>query len=145
MAGNDQADFAKRLKRIKKSNTRAVTAQFKKQGYDDYYEAKKTVKKKSGSTTLRWIIRIAAIYLFFAFAKSFIAFQMGAESYAARVAPLAEGEAAQKTIAAVMGLGPVEQAMIKGLGNASQKIASGTVQDTKKEGPETTEPSDTSN
>jgi hypothetical protein len=113
MSSQDNAEFAKRLKRIEKSQKKFARAKHNPKEHGSMPMFKSSSEKKKGTSLSTWVVRFMLFYVMFVGVKSFLAFEMGPEAYNERIAEMAEGETAAKTMAFVMGSGPLMNFLTK--------------------------------
>jgi hypothetical protein len=106
MADNDNMDFAKRLKRIEKSQKKFARAKYNPKAHN-LAPGTTTGSKKKSTPWTTWLRRGLFAYVMFVGVKSFLIYQMGTEAYTARMVELEERDSTGKAMAFVMGTGPL--------------------------------------
>lgn len=106
MSDGDNAEFAKRLKRIEKSQKKFARIKHNPKEHGSVPRSSSNKKKKRTSVST-WIVRAVLAYVMFVGVKSFLAYEMGPEAYNTRISELAEGDRPSQAMAFVMGSGPL--------------------------------------
>lgn len=112
MATPDNIDFAKRLKRIEKSQKKFARVKHNPKDHNMAIKVPNYDKKKKRTPISTWLVRAVLAYVMFVGVKSFLVYQMGQEAYDARIAELAATDRGGQAMAFVMGTGPFTKVFI---------------------------------